>query len=179
MNELSSRYASGLFSLALDLSKEKEYKLQIKNLLEILKENEEYLNILSSQFLSIEERLKLVDEAFNSIDDNILSFIKIIVSNNRSSYLIDIFEAFISLCNKHLGILEGLVYSVEPLSKEEKTNIENLFSKKLSIKVELKNLIDTSLIGGIKVVLDNHVYDGSLKNKLFILKNSLLKGGNN
>lgn len=178
MNELSSRYASGLFSLALDLSKIIEYKSQIKLLLSLLKENEEYLNVLSSQFLSIQERISLVDEAFKSIDDNILSFVKIIISNNRVKYLIDIFENFISLCNKHLNILEGLVYSTEPLSNEEKEKLEIEFSKKLSVKVEFKNLIDTSLIGGVKVVLNNHVYDGSLKNKLFILKNSLLKGGN-
>ncbi|MGM9873665.1 MAG: F0F1 ATP synthase subunit delta [Bacilli bacterium] len=178
MNELSSRYASGLFSLALDLSKVEEYKSQAKSILKIFKENEEYLLILSSQFLSMDERIDLINKAFISIDDNILSFIKIIVSNNRSMYLIDIFENFISLCNKHLNILEGLVYSTKPLNNDEKAKLENAFSNKLSIKVELKNLIDTSLIGGIKVVLDNHVYDGSLKNKLFILKNSLLKGGN-
>ncbi|MFA6852321.1 MAG: F0F1 ATP synthase subunit delta, partial [Bacilli bacterium] len=42
-------------------------------------------------------------------------------------------------------------------------------------KVELVNKIDKSIIGGIKVVIHDRVYDDSLKNKLDSLKSGLLQ----
>ena len=44
-------------------------------------------------------------------------------------------------------------------------------------KVELKNQIDESLIGGVKIVIKDRVYDSSIKYKLEQLKSSLIKKG--
>jgi F0F1-type ATP synthase delta subunit len=43
--------------------------------------------------------------------------------------------------------------------------------------VELKNVIEPGLIGGVKVALDGKVYDGSLRNRLMGLENTLMKSG--
>ena len=40
-------------------------------------------------------------------------------------------------------------------------------------EIELHVKIDPSLIGGVKVVINNHIYDGSVKNKLSEMKQSL------
>ena len=55
--------------------------------------------------------------------------------------------------------------------------IESSFEAKYK-KVKLKNIIDYSLIGGLKVTLDGKVYDYSLKNRLDSLGATLLSGGN-
>ena len=49
--------------------------------------------------------------------------------------------------------------------------------QKINKKVVLKNRIDNTLIGGIKVVVDDYNFDGSIKNKLSKL-NQYLKGDN-
>ena len=41
--------------------------------------------------------------------------------------------------------------------------------------MELINKIDHNLIGGIKVVINGRIYDGSIKNKLENMKIDLLK----
>ena len=48
---------------------------------------------------------------------------------------------------------------------------------KLSCKVSLKNKIDHNLIGGVRIVLDGKIYDGSVENKIETLRKKLLKGG--
>ena len=50
-----------------------------------------------------------------------------------------------------------------------------LFRKKLNLKILLKNEIDESLLGGVKVVVENHVMDGSIKNRMDLLKQELLR----
>ena len=76
-----------------------------------------------------------------------------------------------------MGITRGIVFSRFPLDKVDLEKIESSFEDKYK-KVKLKNIIDYSLIGGIKVTLDGKVYDYSLKNRLDSLGATLLSGGN-
>ena len=63
------------------------------------------------------------------------------------------------------------IYFLEKLrlNEEEKKN----FDKE---KLKLTQKVDPSLIGGIKIALDDKVYDASLKTKLNDLKKHLLGG---
>ena len=58
-------------------------------------------------------------------------------------------------------------------AREQLEKIELAIAKKIGHKVELKNLIDSRLIGGVRVVIHDHVYDGSIKYKLETLQNNL------
>jgi F-type H+-transporting ATPase subunit delta len=44
------------------------------------------------------------------------------------------------------------------------------------VKVELKNKIDTRLIGGYKIVIGDTIFDGSILNRLETLRQELNKG---
>ena len=58
-------------------------------------------------------------------------------------------------------------------SQDELKKIEEAISTKTKKKVLLKQMIDTTLIGGIKVEIDNHIYDNSLSYKMGLLKQEL------
>lgn len=175
MLEVSLRYGSALFSLAIDLNKVKEWQKEIKELINLLEDNEEFVMVLSSKFLSLDKRKQIVDETIKFDDEELNSFIKVIIDNGRSEYLKDILYAFNTLCNEHQGIIEGLLYSVTPIDKKQIELIENSLSKKEKKKVELRNLIDKSLIGGLKVVIEDRVYDDSIKYHLEKMKTTLMK----
>ena len=68
-----------------------------------------------------------------------------------------------------------MVYSYLPLTNEEVNKIQEAVSKKLNLKILLKNEIDESLMGGVKVVVENHVMDSSIKNRMDLLKQELLR----
>ncbi|MCF0113484.1 MAG: F0F1 ATP synthase subunit delta, partial [Bacilli bacterium] len=50
--------------------------------------------------------------------------------------------------------------------------------KRVGGKVELKNEVDHTLLGGVKVALEGKVYDGTLRGKLNELQRQLQQGGN-
>ena len=145
----------------------------------IVEENNDLKHLFSSCFLTQEEKEKVIDEIFNAFDEYIVNFIKIIVKNKRSNYIVNIFNEFNKLCNNYLNIKEGIIYSTEKLSLDEINKVEKKFTEILSSQVELKNIIDEKLIGGIKVVIEDKIYDGSIKNKLEHMKSSLKQGGTN
>ncbi len=67
------------------------------------------------------------------------------------------------------------VYSVRELTDVEKTELENSFKKKFNKKsVAIENIVDPSIIGGLKIRVGNTIYDGSISGKLNRIKNRLV-----
>ena len=176
MDSLYSRYANALLSIAVDEKKVEYYRNEIKMIRSSFLENEEIIHLLSSAFLEFNEKEKIIDNIYQD-NDNIKNFIKIIVKNNRANIIIKIFNEFIKRCNELLGIKDGIVYSVRLLTEDEISHIEKGIKNRLGYSVELENIIDDKLIGGIKVLVEDKIFDGSIKNKLEKLKESLVKGG--
>lgn len=175
MNDVSARYGLALFSIAKEENKISSLQEEIKILIAVLKENSEFINVLGSSFLTKEERIEMVNQTLKGFDENIISLINIVIENNRTNYLLDILYSFNSYCNEYFGVDEGYIYSAFKLDEQKIEQIEQKISSIENKKVELKNQIDPSLIGGVKIVIHDHIYDGSIKNKIENMKNDLLK----
>lgn len=175
MKEITSRYAEALFSLKRESSSLEESQLEVKELIKVLKENPDFSVLLSSSYKDFEEKEQIIDKVFKGVDEEIKTLMKIVVKNHRGQYLTEIFLEFNSLVNEYRGVKEGLVYSTEPLSDSQLAKLNSVISKKESRPVELKNIIDPSLIGGVKVVINDHIYDGSIKHHIEDMKLALLK----
>ena len=175
MNEIASRYGSALFSLALERNKISEYQEEVKELKRIFKENSDFIMVLGSSFETMENRISMVEKTLPGVNEDIVSLIKILIENNRIDNLLDVFTCFNSCCNEYRGVDEGLIYSTIPLDEQTINKIEEKISKIENRKVELLNRIDPALIGGVKVVINGHIYDGSIKNQIEMMRNDLLK----
>ena len=75
----------------------------------------------------------------------------------------------------NFGILEGILYANYDISVQEVKEVEDALSKKENKTIRLRVVNDPSLIGGIKVEINNRVFDGSIKNKVALLKKELLR----
>ena len=174
MNQIAQTYAEALFSLGLEEKKLTKLQDEGKALSEIIHDNEDFLLLIDSRFMSREERQDIASKILKDFDEDIVNFVKVLIANNRTNYIKDVLEAFNSLCNEYKGVKEGLIYSAFPLNKETINKIKNKISQIEGMDVELISRIDPSLIGGVKVVINSHVYDGSIKNQLERMQIDLL-----
>lgn len=174
MNQIAQTYAEALFSLGLEEKKLTKLQDEGKALSEIIHDNEDFLLLIDSRFMSREERQDIASKILKDFDEDIVNFVKVLIANNRTNYIKDVLEAFNSLCNEYKGVKEGLIYSAFPLNKETLNKIKNKISQIEGMDVELISRIDPSLIGGVKVVINSHVYDGSIKNQLEKMQIDLL-----
>ena len=175
MESVASRYGLALYSLALEENKIDSWQKDVKTLKSIFEENTDFIMILGSSFISLEERLEIVEKTLVGVDKNIIGLIDVIMENNRTDLILDVFESFNSYCNQYRGVSEGLIYSTLKLDQTVIDQIEKKISKIENSKVELKNVIDPSLIGGVKIVIKDHIYDGSIKHNIEMMKKDLLK----
>lgn len=175
MEAVSSHYGLALYSLAIDENKVLSWQSEVKEISRIFKENTDFIMVLGSAFITLEEREKILKKTLVGVDEKITAFILVIMENNRTNLILEIFESFNSYCNEYRGISEGLLYSTLKLDQKVINQIEEKISEMEKKKVELKNVIDPSLIGGVKVVINDHIYDGSIKHHLEMMKTDLLK----
>lgn len=176
MNEsLAKNYAEALYSLSLDNDNYLDLQNEMKALKLVIVENNEFVSLLCSSFLSLEEKEEIIDKVLNGFNEDIRSLIKVICKNRRAAIIPNVIEKFNSLVNHKRGILEGLVYTIYPLKEKELKDIENKISEIEKVPCELKNIIDATIIGGVKVAINGHVYDGSIANKIEQMRLTLNK----
>ena len=174
MLEIAQNYASALLSLAIDDNKVILYQEEVKELRKIIRDNPDFLLLIESRFLSVKEREENAEKLLSNFSTDVVNFIKIIIKHNRVNYLVDILDAFNSLCNENRDIVEGLIYSAFALEEATLLKIKKKISEIENHEVDLIPRIDPSLIGGVKVVINSHVYDGSIKNQLEKMQIDLL-----
>lgn len=179
MDTLASRYATALLMIAKEEGKNTAYREEIRSLLSVFEACDELKKMLSSSFIDKEEKKRVFEVLLKSEEyRKIRDFIFVIIDNSRERNLCSILKEFISLSNREEGIAEGIVYSTERLSDSEIDKITSAVEEKLGKKISLRNRLDPSLIGGVKVIVDGFVFDGSIRNKLAELKRHLEKGEN-
>ena len=174
-NELNYNYAYALILLANE-QKDLEKCLEIfSDFVDLLNNDKEILPYLESYFVQLIDKYLFIDEILSSAKRTYFtSFLKLLIKKHHIKNIEQIYREFKKLANKNLGVLDGIIYSTIPLTKEKIVEFEKVFSAKSQAKVSFLNKVDASLIGGVKVYLDGEIYDDSLKYQLESLKNNLL-----
>lgn len=177
METIASRYAKALLELAIENNKVIDYQSQMKYVYSVIKDNPDLVEFLKCYTIDDNEKKNLIKKIFNDdIYVEILHFIYLLIDKKRINYLVRICQEFNSECNEYRDILEGIVYSVEELSEDKISKLEENITLKMNKKVELTNVIDPSIIGGIKIVVNDTVFDNSIANRLQSLKQELING---
>lgn len=176
MESVHKSYAVALFELANEAKQLELYQEETKAISNILKDNKDFLNLLTNQFINKDDKKQLLDNVFkNKVDVMVLNFLKLLVDKQRFNITLDVFKEFNSLANDYRGIKEGVLYTASLLDEAKVKAIEAKIAQKIGKKVELTMVKDETLIGGFKVVISDLVIDNSIKNKLESLKNDLVE----
>ena len=99
----------------------------------------------------------------------------IIDSIPRKHMEIELIREFLAYYYQSRGMVLGTAYSAKELGPRELRSLEVAFSMQLEHTIKLENKIDPDLIGGVKVVINENVWDGTYKAKIDELRSSLLK----
>ena len=176
MSVVGDRYAESLFDLAKEENKVTQYLDDIKLVGEVLDSDPQIVQFFNHVLIENEKKIQLLDQSFKgNVDQYVLNFLKLLVQSRRIRYIDDIIKSYINLSNQYLGIEEGTIYTPYKLTDQQIQDIEKAISQKENKKVTLKVSIDPSLLGGIKVQIANRIYDGTIKNKVEMLKKELLR----
>ncbi len=94
------------------------------------------------------------------------NFIGMLVENGRVSLLPEIGEQFHVLKNAQEGAADAEIFSAFPLSDAQVKELVSTLEKKFGRKLNPSVTVDSSLIGGVRVVVGDEVLDTSVRAKL-------------
>ena len=157
----------------IEQNKTEEFRKEVKILKNIFQNSPEFCEILCDVNIDLAKKYSMIDKILASVNSDILSFVKVIIKNNRAHYLYKIFKETLYRFDDYLEIQEGKLILSKEMSAKKKEKIIKSIEKNEGVRLELEEVIDPSILGGFIVTLKDNVYDASLKTKLQNLKESL------
>lgn len=161
------RYAEALFQLGDEKDTLEQLSEELRVVQEVFQDNKEIYTFLKHPRVSHEKKKQFLEEAFQGLQADVINTIKLLVERHRIEITPTVVDHFNQMVNDAKGIAEAQVYSVRELSDSEQQALSITFAKRIGKKgVEIDNIVDPSLLGGLKIRIGNTVFDGSVSSKL-------------
>lgn len=167
-------YSEALFSLALEENRIDELQNELGVLCGLLSENSEFMEFLVTPKIPKEEKRTFVDSTLGGkFSQEIVNLTKVLIDKKRASEILEIAEVFNKSVLVHKDLVSAAAYTAVPLSATEMDALKTKLAQMTGKAISLENIIDTSVIGGIRLKVGDRVIDGSLKRRLEDLKDNL------
>lgn len=174
---VSKTYGEALFELAVESQTLDTITEEVKAIQIIFKENEELIKLLNHPKIVNEEKVKIIEDIFKGrASDTMLGFLVLVIEKGRYNEVNSIFDYFMDEVREFRNIGVAYVTSAQPLSEEEKKEIEEkLLHITKYVQFEMHYKEDESLIGGMIIRIGDRIVDSSIKTRLKTLEQELLK----
>lgn len=164
-------WAAALTAIAIEQKKERVYIEQANVLVEVLKGQAAFVTLMSARVGAAKgdfDKAQVLDETFQQFgfEPEILNMMKILAEVCAFEYARDVFKKARRMLTATAGVEYGVAWSTEPLDEKTLGQLEGKVSAILGHSAKLVNKIDASLIGGVQVVIENRIFDGSIRGKL-------------
>ncbi|ANB57649.1 ATP synthase F1, delta subunit [Anoxybacillus sp. B7M1] len=172
---VAKRYALALFQIANEQQLLDQFEEEIRVIQQVFAAQPEFLSVLTHPKLSIDKKKALIKEVFATLSTPLQNTLQLLLDRHRIDIVESLADEFIALANEARGAEEATVYSVRPLTEDEKQALSQVFAAKVGkATLHIQNIIDPSLIGGVKLRIGNRIYDGSVSGKLERLQRQLI-----
>lgn len=174
-SKISVRYAKSLFEVGIEQKILNELKTDASSIYTAIATISEFKEFIESPITKPSDKKLFIDSLLSAkISDMMLRFLYLIITNKREVHLQAILRNFLEMCKKHEGITDVRVRVAQPLSQAHKDTIHNTISTTFNTQVELHETVDTSIVGGIILQIDDLQFDASIKSKIHSLKQQFL-----
>lgn len=163
---VEKRYAQALLQLSgADVNSVKEEFGDFTNLYNSDKDFRDFLN---NPVIKTDKKQALIRSVFTGrLSKNMLNTILLLISKQRTAEIPGIFSQFMQMSNEMANVLDMKIIMAEQLTEVQLETIREKFRKKYNaVAVNSTEIVDASLIGGIKVIIGDQVYDGSVKGRI-------------
>ncbi|TWT27656.1 F0F1 ATP synthase subunit delta [Planomicrobium sp. CPCC 101110] len=175
MSQVSERYALALFQTAKQHEVMALVEEDLREIKKAFAENPELQELIDSPNLTSENKRDIITQLFGQANVFVVNTLLLMAERKRLDEIVGLVDGYIRLANEEQGIADAKVYSVRPLSEEESISVSSVFAKKVGKQaLRIENIIDPSLIGGMRIQIGNQIYDSSISSKLERLQRQLI-----
>ncbi len=109
----------------------------------------------------------------SDVDKPMQNFVTLLITNDRLLLLPLIAEQFHALKDEAEGVAQANINSAFPMSDEQVSQLIQLLEPKFGLKLKPHVTVDASLIGGVRVIVGDHVLDTSVQAQLVRMRDMM------
>ena len=174
MTETAKMYGGSLYDLAAEEGLETRILGELDEVQQLLKQNPDYLRLLSTPSIPKKERCGLLDEALRDrVHLYVLNFLKILCEKGTLRELSGCARAYRIRYNQAHGILEATAISAVPLTEQQRTALHTKLESLTGKTIDLKTKVDAKVLGGIRLDIEGTELDGTVQNRLASLRRDI------
>ncbi len=173
---IAENYSDALYTLAVEELQVPLYVEQLTLICESLSENKGFYTLLQNPKLRKEEKKELIQKVYaSSISQFLLNFLLLLVDKGRFSYIFEIKKKYIERYHREHNIVVAYVKAAKELSQDEKQRLHGTLEKKLQKQIELVVDVDERLMAGVRIKVNDQVFDYTAQARLKQLKERVVK----
>ncbi|MDF2925846.1 MAG: synthase subunit delta [Paenibacillaceae bacterium] len=170
----AKRYAKALYEAAKEQDLVERTIKEMRWAASVMEHNPDLGLVLTHPNIDTSAKTGLIQNIFGAnLSAIVVNTIVLLVERKRADSIVAVSEQLVRIAGEALGRTEATVYSPQALTDKEAADIAAAFSGLTGKAISVSNIIDASLLGGIKVRIGDKLYDGSLSNKLKRIEKAL------
>ncbi len=172
---VAKNYSEALFELAQEENKLELMKEELMQIDQVIKAHPELQKVLRHPSIEKKDKKEMLLNIFQEMDIHVSSFIRLLIDKNRFMNFSDIVREFENQYNEANNIQIAYVYSATTLDGDELTRLQAMLETKTKKTIQLVCKIEETLIAGVKVKINDDIYDNSIATKLNKMKEAVIK----
>jgi F-type H+-transporting ATPase subunit delta len=173
-SEIAATYAASLFELASVSGTATLADEQLGDVVRTIRGHVDLRDALAGAAVPAEKKREILREIFGeSTTPAVLAIVQLAIDSGHVDELGEVAAVYAALVEDKLGIVPAEVTTAVPLTDELRASITGKLSGSLGKRVELRERVDGSILGGIVIKVAGRVLDGSLLKQLNDVRSAL------
>lgn len=166
-NRKTENYADALLNIIKTCRNEKLFRNDLKTFCNLVQTNSNLKSFLSSNKIYNAGKVNALQDLIGgSITESLVHFILIMASQGDIMLLPDVQQIFLRKLSISENIRFGEIHTPYPISNSKISKLEELMSDYIGMEVSLELTIDKSISGGLKIIIDDMVFDDTIEKRL-------------
>jgi F-type H+-transporting ATPase subunit delta len=159
------RYAEAAFEIGREDGTLETWERDLERLRAVLG-NEEVRALAEHPAVPYAEKERVLRRLVSGVSDEAMNLVLLMIRRGRPGAIHKMVERFGELVRRERGIALAEVRTALPLDDAQRDDVLARLRELTEQKVEINEVVDESLIGGISVRIGDRLYDASVRNRL-------------
>lgn len=174
--QIDRRYAAALFAVVVERKTLAQTERELTEVEALLKQDPTFMEIMQAPHLLEQDKEATLRRVFaGRLQPVLVAFMILLLHKHRIGYLPGIIARFLEDAAEAQGRLTARVMTAVPLTDDERRDLIAQLRGKTAKTIDLDETVDPRLVGGMVVMLKDRILDGSVRNKLSLLREELMK----